>query len=124
MVFGWGKKEEQNISEKIERKEVEIKFTEIEKVLEDIHKLREKTLVAEVRVFRNKMEPEKNEVLRIVNDLEKDDLKMDSMDPHLQDLVKRGKKEVISTIQTTLANLFLLMSMMMLRILNHSQIEC
>ena len=99
MVFGWGKKQEQNTSEKIERKEVEIKFTEIEKVLEEMHKLREKTLIAEVKVFRNKMEPEKNEVLRIVNDLEKDDLKMDSMDPHLQGLVKRGKKEVISTIQ-------------------------
>ena len=99
MVFGWGKKQEQNTSEKIERKDVEIKFTEIEKVLEDIHELREKTLIAEVKVFRNKMEPEKNEVLRIVNDLEKDDLKMDSMDPHLQGLVKRGKKEVISTIQ-------------------------
>ena len=99
MVFGWGKKQEQDTREKIERKEVEIKFTEIEKVLEEMHKLREKTLIAEVKVFRNKMEPEKNEVLRIVNDLEKDDLKMDSMDPHLQGLVKRGKKEVISTIQ-------------------------
>jgi len=99
MVFGWGKKQERNTSEETERKEVEIKFTDIEKVLEDMHKLREKTLVAEVRVFRNKMEPEKNEVLRIVNDLEKDNLKMDEMDPHLQGLVKRGKKEVISTIQ-------------------------
>jgi len=69
MVFGWGKKQERNTSEETERKEVEIKFTDIEKILEDMHKLREKTLVAEVRVFRNKMEPEKNEVLRIVNDL-------------------------------------------------------
>ena len=99
MVFGWGKKQEQDTREKIERKEVEIKFTEIEKVLEEMHKLREKTLISEVKVFRNKMEPEKNEVLRIVNDLEKDNLKMNEMDPHLQGLVKRGKKEVISTIQ-------------------------
>jgi len=99
MVFGWGKKQERNTSEKIERKEVEINFTEIEKVLEEMHKLREKTLIAEVKVFRNKMEPEKNEVLRIVNDLQKDNLKMNQMDPHLQGLVKRGKKEVISTIQ-------------------------
>ena len=99
MVFGWGKKQEENTSEKVEKKEVEIQFTEIEKILEDMHKLRENTLVAEIKAFRNKMEPEKNEVLRIVNELEKDDLKMDQMDPHLQGLVKRGKKEVISTIQ-------------------------
>ena len=99
MVFGWGKKHEESVSEKIETKKVEIQFTETEKILEDMHRLRENTLIAEVKVFRNKMEPEKNEILRIVNELEKDDLKMDQMDPHLQGLVKRGKKEVISTIQ-------------------------
>jgi len=99
MVFGWGKKQEENTSEKIVTKEVEIQFTGIEKILEEMSELRKKTLIAEVKTFRNKMEPERNEVLRIVNELEKDDLKMDSMDPHLQGLVKRGKKEVISTIQ-------------------------
>jgi len=99
MVFGWGKKQEERTSKKVETKEVEIQFTEIEKILLEMHKLREDTLIAEVNIFRNKMEPEKNEVLRIVNELEKDDLKMDQMDPHLQGLVKRGKKEVISTIQ-------------------------
>ena len=99
MVFGWGKKQEHDVNEKIESKEVEINFTKIEDILAEMKVLREKTLIAEIKTFRNKMEPEKKEVLRIVNDLEKDDLKMDSMDPHLQGLVKRGKKEVISTIQ-------------------------
>ena len=55
MVFGWGKKHEESVSEKIETKKVEIQFTETEKILEDMHRLRENTLIAEVKVFRNKI---------------------------------------------------------------------
>ena len=99
MVFGWGKKENVENDIVVEQKEIEIHFTEIEKILAEMKDLRQKTLVAEINLFRNKMEPEKNQVLDIVNSLEKDNLKINEMDPHLQGLVKRGKKEVISTIQ-------------------------
>ena len=99
MVFGWGKKEDVESNTVVEEKEIEIHFTEIEKILDEMKDLRQKTLIAEINIFRNKMEPEKNQVLDIVNSLEKDNLKINEMDPHLQGLVKRGKKEVISTIQ-------------------------
>ena len=99
MVFGWGKKENIENDTIVGQKEIEIHFTEIEKILSEMKDLRQKTLVAEINLFRNKMEPEKNQVLDIVNSLENDNLKINEMDPHLQGLVKRGKKEVISTIQ-------------------------
>ena len=62
MVFGWGKKQEQNISEKIERKEVEIKFTEIEKVLEDkISQEQDKVKITEKKIEKTKEKVVKKE---------------------------------------------------------------
>jgi len=98
MVFGWGKKktEQDTIAPK---KENQIKLTEIKGALDDIALVRAKTIVAEVKSFKKKIESNIDEVLKIANDLKQDNLKVDELDKRLQVIVVRGKAEVISTIQ-------------------------
>ncbi|MEX0657435.1 MAG: exonuclease SbcC [Nitrosopumilaceae archaeon] len=98
MVFGWGKKKtEQEIIES--QKEKQIKLSEIKGVLDDVVTVRTKTIVAEVKPFKKKIESHIDEVLKIITDLKQDDLKADELDKRLQVIVVRGKEEVISTIQ-------------------------
>ena len=52
------------------------------------------------------MDSDRKTILSIAQELDTDDLKTDDMDPHLQILVNRGKKEVIETIQNELKSEF------------------
>src|SRR3989338_6271337 len=98
MVFGWGKKKKEK--ETIEpQKEKQIKLSEIKGILDDVVLVRTKTIVAEVKPFKKKIESNIGEVLKITNKLKQDDLKADELDKRLQVIVVRGKEEVISTIQ-------------------------
>jgi len=98
MVFGWGKKKTEQ--ETIEpQKEKQIKLSEIKGILDDVVLVRTKTIVAEVKSFKKKIESNIGEVLKITNKLKQDDLKADELDKRLQVIVVRGKEEVISTIQ-------------------------
>src|SRR3989338_21528 len=98
MVFGWGKKKtEQDTIEP--QKEKHIKPSEIKGILDDIITVRTKTIIAEVKPFQKKIMFNIDEVLKIVNDLKQDDLKVDDLDKRLHVIVVRGKEEIISTIQ-------------------------
>ena len=99
MVFGWGKKTQKQESGIAVGTEKEISFKEIPKVLDEIQSLRTKTIISEAKSFRKYLESQREEILKIANHLEKDDLKIDDFDKHLQILVVRGKKLVISTIK-------------------------
>ena len=99
MVFGWGKKKKSQESEISVQQEKEIKLSDIKSKIQDIQKLREKTILAEAKSFRKKIEGKLNEVSKIIRELEKDDLKVDDIDKHLEILVVRGKKQVIDTIK-------------------------
>jgi len=98
MIFGWGKKkvDVQTIETTYSKKE--IKFSEINKILDDIKTLRTKTLIIETKSIKNKISLELYTVLRIATTLESDDLKVEDIDRHLKILVTRGKSQVISTI--------------------------
>ena len=102
MVFGWSKKK-QVIKEPEEMittpKTKQVTIDKIPDILHDIINLRQKTLVSEIKPLRNRIESNRNVLLSIADELDADDLKTDDMDPHLQILVNRGKKEVITTIQ-------------------------
>ena len=98
MVFGWGKKKESKRVETIHQ-EKEIKFDEIPKIIEADKNLRQQTIIAEYDSFRQKINPQISELLKIVTQLEKDDLKVDDIDKILRIMVVRGKKQVISTIK-------------------------
>ncbi len=98
MVFGWGKKKK-SLEFETAIQEKEIKLDEINSKVEDIENLRKKTIVAESKTFRRKIENRLDVISRIIIQLENDDLNVDDIDKHLKILVVRGKKQVIGTIK-------------------------
>ena len=102
MVFGWGKKKniiENNIDEPEISRNSEITLVEVPKIIDDIESLRQKTLIAEIKSFRNKIDSDRKNLLTIANQLKHDDLKTDDMDNHLKIILNRAISEVSSTIQ-------------------------
>ena len=102
MVFGWGKKEqvvEEHRDKPVISTHKEITLEDIPSIIQDITHLRQKTLIVEVKSFQKRIESDSKILLSIADELRKDDLKADDMDPHLTILVNKGKKEVISSIQ-------------------------
>jgi hypothetical protein len=103
MVFGWGKKE-QVVEEQREKSVIsthkDITLEDIPSIIQDITDLRQETLIVEVKSFQKRIESDSKILLSIADELRKDNLKADDMDPHLTILVNRGKKEVISSIQS------------------------
>ena len=100
MVFGWGKKKKQE-PETVKQDAVsnEIQLSDVMPILDDIKNIRMKTIAAQVKTFRNKIDSECKRVLEIANELDADNLKVDDIDIHLKILVVRGKKDVVSTIK-------------------------
>jgi len=98
MVFGWGKKKK-SLEFETAIQEKEIKLDEINSKVEDIQNLRKKTIVAESKTLRRKIENRLDVISRIIIELERDDLNVDDIDKHLKILVVRGKKQVIGTIK-------------------------
>jgi len=99
MVFGWGKKKPEQQETDIVAREKQITLNEIPDIISEIRSIRERTIIAEVKSFRNKINLNRNTIQNIATDLESDSLSLDDMDTHLQRLVKRGKNEVISVIK-------------------------
>ena len=109
MVFGWGKKKKVDYNEPVENlisTSQTIALDEIPKILDDIVILRKGTLAAEIRSHRNRIDPQREVLLKIANELYEDDLNPDDLDPHLQIMVNRGKKEVIASIKKEFSNPF------------------
>ena len=109
MVFGWGKKKKVEYDEPVENISSisqTIALDEIPKILDDIVILRKGTLAAEIKSHRNRIDPQREVLLKIANELSEDELDPDKLDPHFQIMVNRGKKEVISSIKKEFANPF------------------
>ena len=109
MVFGWGKKkkvEYDDSAENFPSTSQTITLDEIPKILSDIVILRKGTLAAEIKSHRNRIDPQREVLLKIANELSEDELDPDKLDPHFQIMVNRGKKEVISSIKREFANPF------------------
>jgi len=110
MVFGWGKKkkeeEYEEYVETVRPKTQTITLDEIPKILDDLITIRKKTLVAEIKSHRNRLDPQRELILKIANELEDDDLNSDDLDPHFQIMVNRGKKEVVAVIKREFAKPF------------------
>ena len=99
MVFGWGKKkqEETSVEEILQNKEISL--TDVPKIISDLTNLRKSQTLSEINDLRNKTAPLIEELMKIGNVLEKDDLNMDDVDKHLAIIVVRGKKQVIDMIK-------------------------
>ena len=108
MVFGWGKKkiEYDEPIENFSSTPQTITLDEIPKILDDIVILRKGTLAAEIKLHRNRIDPQREVLLKIANELSEDELNPDELDPHFQIMVNRGKKEVISAIKKEFSNPF------------------
>ena len=99
MVFGWGKKKPQRHEDDNIPEIKQITLTKVSDAVKEIRLLRLKTVLAEVKIFRNKINSNRKIILNIATELERDNLKMNELDPHLMGMVKRGKNEVISAIK-------------------------
>ena len=98
MVFGWGKKKNQEPETSI-HEEKKIKPSEIKSKIDEIQSLRAKTIITVIKSFRKKIEGNLDEISKIIKELEQDNLHVDDIDKHLEILVVRGKKQVIDTIK-------------------------
>jgi len=97
MVFGWGKKKPQEPDIAPQKKQ--ILLSDVPNVVNEIRSIRTKTIIAETKTFRNKINSRCQTILDIAIDLERDTLNVEDIDIHLRRLVDRGKKEVIATIK-------------------------
>ncbi len=105
MVFGWGKKkqEEKSIVETPENKEIQL--TDVQKIVTDLIQLRQSQLLTEIKHLRNNTAPLIDDLMKIGNVLEKDNLNVDDIDKHLATIVVRGKKQVIDVIKKDVTHL-------------------
>jgi len=98
MVFGWGKKKTQQYEEDITSREKEIFLTEIPDIIKQLKSIKEKTVISETSIFRNKIKSNCDSILKTVGDFEHASIKSEDLDPHLYTILQRGKKQVVSTI--------------------------
>ena len=99
MVFGWGKKKLDENEINVGPKEKHIQLSDVSNILEEISSVRTKTIMAEVKTFRNKIDSNRKTLLRITKELDGDTLNTEEIDHHLRRLVDRGKSDVLSIIK-------------------------
>ena len=99
MVFGWGKKKLDENEINVVHKEKHILLSDVSNILEEISSVRTKTIMAEVKTFRNKIDSNRKTLLKITKELDGDTLNTEEIDHHLRRLVDRGKSDVLSIIK-------------------------
>ncbi len=105
MVFGWGKKKEEEKSLREIPQENEIQLSDVSKIVTDLNQLRQSEILSEIKYLRNKTEPLIDDLIKIGNVLSKDNLKVDDIDKHLATIVVRGKKQVIDVIKKDVSHI-------------------
>jgi len=105
MVFGWGKKkqEEKLVEETPQEKEVQL--SDVLKIVDELNQLRKSQIITEIKHLRNNTAPLIDDLMKIGNVLENDNLKVDDIDKHLATIVIRGKKQVIDVIKKDVVHL-------------------
>ncbi|MGY5150615.1 MAG: exonuclease SbcC [Candidatus Nitrosopumilus sp. bin_68KS] len=99
MVFGWGKKKQEQVPVDDIPKDKEISLLEVPQIINDLNKLRKSQAISEIKLLRKNTAPLIDELTNIGKVLEKDDLNVDDIDKHLAIIVVRGKKQVIDVIK-------------------------
>jgi len=99
MVFGWGKKKTHQYEEDITSREKEIFLSEIPDIIKQLKSIKEKTIISEANIFRNKIKSNCNSILKTVGDFEHASIKSEDLDPHLYTILQRGKKQIVSIIK-------------------------
>lgn len=99
MVFGWGKKKQ----EEPESKEEFVSFAQIPNILQKIDNEKSQKLIQSAKFAKNNTQRLFDSLSNIVKSLEKDDLKVDEIDKILRVIVVRGKEQVISIMKKELS---------------------
>ena len=99
MVFGWGKKKQDEKFVVKTPQEKEVQLSNVHKIVAELNELRKSQTVSEIKHLRNNTGPLMDELMQIGNVLDKDNLKVDDIDIHLSTIVIRGKKQVIDVIK-------------------------
>lgn len=99
MVFGWGKKKEEETKTDTVESLRNISLSNVKNIVRDMKTSRNKILINEAKSTREKIIPQIEVIQNLTHNLEKDDLKVDEIDKHLKILVIRGKEQVISIIK-------------------------
>jgi len=105
MVFGWGKKRQEESPIEKTTQEKEVQLSDVNKIVDELNQLRKSQIISEIKHLRNNTEPLIDDLIQIGNVLEKDNLKVDDIDRHLSTIVVRGKKQVIDVIKKDVVNL-------------------
>ncbi len=105
MVFGWGKKKQEEKPQDIAPQTKEIGLSDVPKIIVELEELRQSQTISEIKHLRNNTEPLIDDLIKIGNVLEKDDLKVDDIDKHLAIIVVRGKKQVIDIMKKGVVHL-------------------
>ena len=99
MVFGWGKKKQEEKPIEEIPTEKHIPLSDVPKIVTELQKLRKSQTVSDIKNLRNATVPLIDELTDIGKMLEKDNLNVDDIDKHLAIIVVRGKKQVIDIIK-------------------------
>ena len=105
MVFGWGKKKKEEIPVEEIPQNKEISLVDVPKIISELSELRKSQTLTEITNLRNNTEPLIEDLTKIGNVLEKDNLNLDDVDKHLAIIVVRGKKQVIDMIKKDVVSL-------------------
>jgi len=57
MVFGWGKKKSEKQEPEMTPQKKQILLSDVPDVVDEIHSIRTKTIIAEAKTFKNKIKP-------------------------------------------------------------------
>ncbi len=99
MVFGWSKKKsgkDEQASATVSSKE--IKLDQIDAILSDMKNSKQKQTINNTKPLFSNIQTELNSILKIIDHLSKDNLKVDDIDNQLKVIVTRSKTEIINTI--------------------------
>jgi len=99
MVFGWGKKKNQDNQEEPELQNNIIPLSDVLKIVTNFCKLRESQTLSMVKNLRDQTSSLIDDLIKIGDVLEKDNLNVDDIDKHLAIIVVRGKNQVIDVIK-------------------------
>ena len=99
MVFGWGKKKQEEKPVVVNPQEKEIHLSDVSKIVTKLEDLRKSQTLSEIKQFRNNTSPLIDDLIQIGKLLDNDNLKIDDIDKHLAIIVIRGKKQVIEVIK-------------------------
>ena len=96
MVFGWNKKKT-DIEEHTSAS-TEVKLDKIDKILSDVKNSKQKHLIKNIMPLFSNIQNELDSILKIIDHLSNDSLKIDDIDNQLKIIVTRSKTEVINII--------------------------